>query len=176
MRDTSDWFSFKLVTIEDICKKILALDTSKATQSDDMPTKIFKINSDMFSKFFQVNLNNTTETRTFPEQLKYANVKPVFKKDLRNEIYEKCLNKQLKEYFQALLSKYQCGFRKVYRVINALHPMIEKWRKYLDEGGAIGVLLTDLPKTSDCLPHKLLIAKLHAYGIDIPSFNYCTQT
>ena len=170
VRGNSGWFSFKLVTIEDICKKILALDTSKATQSDDMPTKIFKNNSDMFSKFFQVNLNDTIETRTFPEQLKYAGMKPVFKKDLRNEIYEKCLNKQLEEYFQALLSKYQCGFRKGYSIINALHPMIEKWRKYLDEGGAIGVLLTDLPKTSACLPHELLIAKLHAYGIDIPSF------
>ena len=32
-RDSSDSFSFKLVTIEDICKEILALDASKATQS-----------------------------------------------------------------------------------------------------------------------------------------------
>ena len=43
--------SFKLVTIEDICEEILALDVSKATQSDDMPTKIIKNNSDIFSKF-----------------------------------------------------------------------------------------------------------------------------
>ena len=35
-------FSFKLVPIEDICNKILSLDASKATQSDDMPTKIIK--------------------------------------------------------------------------------------------------------------------------------------
>ena len=32
-RDSSDCVSFKLVTIEDICKEILALDASKATQS-----------------------------------------------------------------------------------------------------------------------------------------------
>ena len=43
--------SFKLVTTEDICEEILALDVSKATQSDDMPTKIIKNNSDIFSKF-----------------------------------------------------------------------------------------------------------------------------
>ena len=30
-RDSSDCFSFKLVTIEDICKEILALHASKAT-------------------------------------------------------------------------------------------------------------------------------------------------
>ena len=60
-RDSSDCFSFKLVTIEDICKEILALDASKSTQSDDMPTKIIKNNSDIFSKFFKVNLNNTID-------------------------------------------------------------------------------------------------------------------
>ena len=71
--------------------------------------------------------------------------------------------------FQPLLSKYQCGFRKGYSVINVLLPMIEKWRKSLDAGGAFGALLTDLSKAFDCLPHELLIAKLYAYGVDIPS-------
>ena len=71
--------------------------------------------------------------------------------------------------FQPLLSKYQCGFRKGYSVINVLLPMIGKWRKSLDAGGAFGALLTDLSKAFDCLPHELLIAKLYAYGVDIPS-------
>ena len=80
-RDSSDCFSFKLFTVEDICKEILTLDASKTTQRDDIPTKIVKNNSDIFSKFLQANLNNTIETSTFPEQLKYADVKLVFKKD-----------------------------------------------------------------------------------------------
>ena len=45
-------FFGKLVTIVDICKAILALDASNATQSDDMTTKIIKNNSHIFSKFF----------------------------------------------------------------------------------------------------------------------------
>ena len=52
-RDSSDCSSLKLVTIEDIYKETLALGASKATQSDDMPTKIIKNNSNIFSNFFK---------------------------------------------------------------------------------------------------------------------------
>ena len=36
--------------------------------------------------------------------------------------------------------------------------------KSLDDKGASGAVLTDLPKAFDCLNHDLLIAKLGAYG------------
>ena len=42
--------------------------------------------------------------------------------------------------------------------------MSEKWKKCLHRNGVCGALLTDFSKGSDCLPHSLLIAKLHAYG------------
>ena len=58
-----------------------------------------------------------------------------------SKIYERCINKQLEEYFQALLSENQCGFIIGYGVINALLPMIEKWKKFLDASGAFGALL-----------------------------------
>ena len=72
---------------------------------------------------------------------------------------------QLKDHFDKLLSKYQCGFRKGFSTQHCLLTIIEKLRKRLDSGGFSAALLNDLSKAFDCLPHDLLIAKLHAYGI-----------
>ena len=45
--------------------------------------------------------------------------------------------------------------------------MLETWKEATDNNKAFGALLTDLSKAFDCLSHDLLIAKLHAYGLDL---------
>ena len=42
-------------------------------------------------------------------------------------------------------------------------------RESPDQGGAYGALLIDLWKSFDYLPHELIIAKLYAYEVDMPS-------
>ena len=42
--------------------------------------------------------------------------------------------------------------------------LIEHWKKALDENFVAGTVLMDLSNAFDCIPHDLLIAKLHAYG------------
>ena len=82
--------------------------------------------------FFQSFFFKTLITFSlFPEQLKYADVKPIFKKDSRNDkrnyrpvsilsniskIYEQLLYKQLETYFESILSRYQCEFIKGFGV------------------------------------------------------------
>ena len=83
-----------------------------------------------------------------------------------SKIYERCIYDEIQLFFDSLLSKYQCGFRRGYNAQHCLVSLIEKWKKSVDDGGAFGALLTDLSKDFDCLPHELLIAKLDAHGFD----------
>ena len=118
--------------------------------------------------------------------LKHADIKPIYKKESRNEkekyrpvtilpnlskILRRCMYDQLKDFFGKILSKYQCGFRKGFSTKHYLLAMIEQPRKSLDSGGASAALMTDLSNVFDCLLHDLLIAKLHAYGIKKGSLN-----
>ena len=61
-----------------------------------------------------------------------------------------------KDYFDKILSKYQCGFRKGFSTQHCLLAMIEKLRKSLDSRGASAALLTDLFIVFDCLQSYML--------------------
>ena len=55
---------------------------------------------------------------------------------------------------------------------NAQYPlvaMLEKWKGAVDDKKVFGAFLTDLSKAFDCLSHKLIIAKLNAYGFSLPA-------
>ena len=143
-----------------------------------------KENYRIFATFITENFNNMIGNTLFPVSLKQADIKPIYKKDSRNEtedyrpvrilpnlskIYERCLYTQMNKYFGTILSKCQFGFREAYSAQQCLLTMTEKWRASLDQNRTCAVLLADLSKAFDCLTYDLLIAKLHAYGCDLPS-------
>ena len=73
---------------------------------------------------------------------------------------------QVEVFFDSILSKYQCVFRRGYNAQHCLITLIEKWKKSVDNGGAFGALFTHLSKAFDCLSQELLIPKLDAYDFD----------
>ena len=117
-------------------------------KSDDIPTKIIKEFGILFAEFLWKNFNSCFETCSFPEDLKRAEVVPIYNKNNKmdesncrlisllsniSNVPERCMQEQLDEYLSNLLSKYQLHFRKGYGTQNYLLAMIEKLRKIKDE-------------------------------------------
>ena len=80
-------FSFKEVGFKEIETETRLLKPNKASQYSDIPTKIIKENSDIFSSFICESINNSIISSIFPSCLKHADVTP---------LHKKC-NKSLKE-------------------------------------------------------------------------------
>ena len=73
-------FNFIEVDQKQIEKEILKLDVNKASQSSDIPIKVLKENSDIFSNFLCNNFNSSIKLSTFPEILKHADISPLYQK------------------------------------------------------------------------------------------------
>ena len=86
-----------------------------------------------------------------------------------SKLYERSMFKQISQVFENILSKNQFGFRKGHNTEQCLLAMLEKWKRSVDSCKAFGALIADLSKAFDCVDHKLLIAKLNAYGFSVPA-------
>ena len=75
-----DVFYFKELEKEKIQKEIYNLNSNKASQHSDIPTKIIKSNSDIFSDFLCVSINSSIKSSLFLSCLKTADITPIYKK------------------------------------------------------------------------------------------------
>ena len=114
--------------------------------------------------------NNCVRSGTFPEILKKAEVKGVFKKGDPTSKTDYCrvstLSNFSKSFEKPIYLQYSTGFRKNRRTQYALFRMIETWGTELSMGHSWGVVYMDLSTAFDSLNHELLIAKLKCYGLD----------
>ena len=124
-------------------------------------------------------INSSIRNGCFPDELKAAEVTPIFKKndDLDKENYrpvsvlphvskiiERVMYIQIENFMEDKLSKLLTGFRKNHSTQHCLVNMLEKWKNTLDKGGFVCAIFMDLSKAFDIMNHYLLIAKLGAYG------------
>ena len=61
-------------------KIISQLNAAKTCQNADIPSKIIKLNKDIFAKFINNNFNHCIDESEFPYELKHADVITVHKK------------------------------------------------------------------------------------------------
>ena len=154
------------------------LDGSKATPVGDIPIDMLKQTIDIHLPVMTQTINNSIDNNCYLDDLKLAEVCPVFKKkdDLDKENYrpviilshvskffERIMYEQIEDFMEDKLSNLLTGFRKNHSSQHCLICMLEKRKKALDKGGYICAIFMDLSKAFDTLNHNLLIAKLGAY-------------
>ena len=118
--------------------------------------------------------------------MKLADITPLFKKDdtlskenyrsvnlliAVSKVFERILCDQLNKFFEKVLSSFMSAYRKGHNCQHVILRLTEHWRQALDNGNISGTVAMDLSKAFDRMPHGLLIAKLHAYGLSDDACN-----
>ena len=166
-------FEFKEISTHDTYSEILKLNRRKNV-SGNIPINILQLATrevPHVSVALTQCFNNSIESCIFPDELTWAEIVPIHKKDSTTDksnyrpisllptiskVFEKIVFKQLTEFLDQKLSKFLCGFRKQYSTQHALVNLIQNWQRALDSSDKVGAVLMDLSKAFDCLPHDLL--------------------
>ena len=187
VKENNKVFNFPEASTEEINKIIKSLNPHKATGPDGIPLKIIKTAANVIDCHLAYIINKDLKENKFSENAKTAMVRPIYKKDDRDKIknyrpvsllngfskiYERFLHNSLSDFTENILSKFVSAYRKSYSSNHVLLKLIEEWKKSLDEKNIVGAVLMDLSKAFDCIPHDLLVAKLHAYGLSVDAITF----
>ena len=78
--NVTDLFSFHEITEGEIRTEISRLDVSKATPVGDIPAEMLKSTTDVHVSLLTKIINSSIRNERFPDELKGAEVNPIFKK------------------------------------------------------------------------------------------------
>ena len=173
-------FNFNNLTTNSMEKVIKNLNQKKPAGCDGIPAKALACVSTHLAPPMTSLFNCCVASSKFPDSCKNAVITPVFKKDdplcAKNyrpvsvlgpisKILERCIDNQLRDFLKTVFHPCLSAFRAGHSCQHVLIHLCETWRKALDEKKSVGILLVDLSKAFDCLPHSLVVAKLEAYGL-----------
>ena len=175
-------FSFQTVTTEDVLKQMRSINVKKAIGYDNISPYFIKTAAEELASPVKTLINTIINQRVYPVTYKKNVVTPIYKgKDpfskvnyrpiscstSISKIVEFHLSDQVRKHMENLFHSKLSAYRKGSGCEEVIINVIEDWKKALDNNNTIASLLMDLSKAFDCLPHKLLIAKLRAYGFSL---------
>ena len=141
--NTTEKFSFRNVKDDEVRKFIMNLGGSKATPVRDIPTDMLKQTMDIHLPIMTQIINMSIDNNCYPDDLKFAEVSPVFKKkdDLDKENYRPVsvlshvskvfvrIMYQIEDFMKDKLSNLLTGFRKNHNTQHCLMSTLESWKK-----------------------------------------------
>lgn len=168
--------------VHEIENIILSLNKTNSSGYDGISTKIVQSTARVISPVLNYIINKSIENGIFPNKLKTSIVKPLFKKEDKEDmhfyrpialipvfskIFEKVIHKRLSKYFELnkIFASEQAGFRKEKSTDLAILNFLEKVYSGLDNKTRVTALYMDMTKAFDHVDHKILIRKLELYGI-----------
>jgi hypothetical protein len=172
-----------LVTENNVNSKLGKLKIDKSPGLDRLYPRVLLETREVISYPLMVIFNKSLETGTVPADWKRAEVVALFKKGSRAErgnyrpvsltsicckVLESIARDHIMNHMMEndLLSDKQYGFVKGRSTMLQLLHMLDNWTSSLEEGGQVDAIYTDFEKAFDKVPHKRLISKLEAYGVN----------
>ncbi len=149
--------------------RIRQLDTT------EYPPKFIKLAAGILCNPLCYLLKKCFVQSTFPDELKLAQVTPVYKTGdpllkqnygpvsvlpLLSKRFEGEITDQLSLFFQDKISPYMTGFRKGYNCESVLIRLAENFKPALDSNMVYGIVLTDLSKAFDSFPPSISSCKV----------------
>ena len=153
-----------------------------STGHDGISTKLLKHLKEIISEPITFIINQAITSGSFPDSLKIARVKALFKKGNSlnptnyrpisllpafSKVLEKIFLAQLLEHFDGnnLFFESQYGFRKKHSTELAIAELTDKVYSAMDRNEIPYSIFIDLSKAFDSLDHGILLEKLKYYGI-----------
>jgi hypothetical protein len=186
MQQGETW-DFEHTTELELVEIIKSLLPKNSAGSDLLSNRMIKKEPYIFAKILKPLINESIDQGIFPENLKTANVIPVFKKgdktNLNNyrpisllpvisKIFEKVLNAQLTKIIDAgYIDKNQFGFRRNHSTEDAVIKFVNKIEEDLSLGKHVASVYIDVSKAFDSCNHKILLNKIRKTGLGTKGLN-----